>query len=135
MVLGVKPIGCISFSYLLIVYCFFPLCLGLNDEVENPFIDCIIASIVLSVSSLVDALSYLSFNHSYGNRHIIKRNVESVNELFIELGPYYVRRFYRTREYDYFRHILVRINAFLNNDVEIAKFVHHVLMLIFKNND
>ena len=101
MLLAVKPIGLLCLSHLLVVCCFIPLCFGLHDEEEDPFNDYIIASIILSVTSLVDVVSYLFLENTYDTRRTVVRHRNSVNSIFRELGPYYVRRSYRMREVDF----------------------------------
>ena len=88
-------------SYLLIVCYFIPLYLGLHDKEEDPFNDYIIDSVILSVTSLVDVVSYLFLENTYDDRRTVVRHRKSVNSIFKELGPYYVRRSYRMREVDF----------------------------------
>ena len=122
MLFAVKNIGLLCLSHLLIVCYFIPLCYGLHDEEEDPLNDNIIASIILSVTSLVDVVSYLFLENTYDDRRTVVRHRKSVNSIFSELGPYYVRRSYRMREVDFWNPLDLILPYILYGNV--AQIVH-----------
>ena len=89
------PITSLVLAYLLIMCCIFPVCYGLDDSDDDPFNDYVIAFAVLIAVALVDTVTTVFLEDTISEHRRIKRKQRLVNTMFSELGPYYVRQYYR----------------------------------------
>ena len=85
------------YVYIIIICFLIPVSYALVDGDDNQ-IDDLIISIAMGASSVIDIISDLFLQRTVDDRRNVKRHRKTVNCIFRELGPYYVRRAYRMDE-------------------------------------